>query len=158
MLNPDVVTHFKDKVDRSRLPSIPNWSHACDARGLHVFLTLQSTWLLTCVNLHVNQRGVHTIISSPHPMTAKKAVPETTYTYSGFCLYSNFRNSCPYIFIIACINFITENTIYNYRKIMDQAASISISSSRRIFLAKNCLEWCQFICIFLFLATPTNGV
>jgi len=37
------------------------------------------------------------------------------------------------------INFITENTITK-SSCMDQAASISISSSR-IFLAKNCLEW-----------------
>jgi len=43
----------------------------------------------------------------------------------------------------SCINFITDNMIAksSCRKILDQAALLSVSSSRRIFLAKNCTEW-----------------
>ena len=40
-----------------------------------------------------------------------------------------------------CINFVDETTMITARKIFDLAASISISTSRRIFLAKDCSEW-----------------
>ena len=49
---------------------------------------------------------------------------------------SSFRN---------CVNFIQNNFTMlksQCKRIFDLAAAISISSSRRIFMAKSCQEWC----------------
>ena len=49
---------------------------------------------------------------------------------------SSFRN---------CVNFIQNNFTMSKsqcKRIFDLAAAISISSSRRIFMAKSCQEWC----------------
>ncbi len=44
-----------------------------------------------------------------------------------------------------CVNFIQNNFTMSKsqcKRIFDLAAAISISSSRRIFMAKSCQEWC----------------
>ena len=44
-----------------------------------------------------------------------------------------------------CVNFIQSGISVptsQCRKVFDEAAAISIRSSRRVFMARNCLEWC----------------
>ena len=58
-----------------------------------------------------------------------------------------------------CINFIKEGSMSqsSCRSILDLAASTSISSSRRIFLAKDCPEW-SLGCWQLTLPHPLTGL
>ena len=45
----------------------------------------------------------------------------------------------------SCVNFIQSGfsvPTTQCRKVFDEAAAISIRSSRRVFMARNCLEWC----------------